>query len=42
MASTANNKLFNEINFGSLINNHETLYLYETEKDFLKIKKIMI
>ena len=39
MASTANNKLFNEINFGSLINNHETLYLYETEKDFLKDKK---
>lgn len=38
-ASIANNNLFNEINFGSLINNNETLYLYETEKDFLRDKK---
>ena len=38
-ASIANNNLFNEINFGSLINNNETLYLYETEKDFLSDKK---
>ncbi len=38
-ASIANNNLFNEINFGSLINNNETLYLYETEKDFLIDKK---